>query len=246
MHSSVRLGRIAGIPVELHVSWFIIAALIALSLARHFAMTSDWGWFVVSIASITTALLFFAALVGHEMAHAIVAQSYGLPIRSITLFALGGVAHIDREADRPGVEFWVAIAGPIASVMIGLTCVMGARALGWSIGAPAPGALAAMLGWLGSINIVLAVFNLLPGYPLDGGRLLRAFLWAATKDEAAATLIVTMTGQAVAMILMVLGVLQFLRGSALGGLWIVFVGFFLLHAARSRQMHLRPSAPCRT
>ena len=234
MQPSLMLGRVLGIPIGLHLSWFIIAALITLSLAGHFrSLDREWSGLLVWGAAIFTALLFFATLLAHELAHALVARGYGLPVRSITLFALGGVAQIERDADRPSVEFWIAIAGPIVSVTIGLFCVVAARELGWSIATGASNPGAAILGWLGSINIVLAVFNLIPGYPLDGGRLLRAFLWAVMKDEAVALRVVTRVGQIVAMLFIFLGVLQFFRGGGFGGLWTAFIGWFLLDAARS-------------
>src|SRR5690348_5078181 len=133
MQAQIRLGRIFGIQIGLHYSWLIIAVLIATSLAGHFrASHSDWESNVIWTLAITTALLFFAAVILHELSHAAVARLRGLPVRSITLFALGGVAEIGKEAGDPKTEFWMGIAGPITSALIGFGCLAAARSLGWS------------------------------------------------------------------------------------------------------------------
>jgi Zn-dependent protease/predicted transcriptional regulator len=235
LSASIRLGRWAGIPVGLHYSWFIIAALITLSLAGHFTATQP-GWaqpLTWGVAALT-AVLFFLTLLAHEFSHALVAQARGIPVRSITLFALGGIAQLDRDANSAKTEFLVAIVGPITSFVIGFGCIAAARYLGFAVEAGTGGGVtAAVLGWLGSINILLAVFNLIPGYPLDGGRVLRAILWAIYNDGARATRGAARAGQVVAGLFIAFGLLQFFLGAGLGGLWLAFIGWFLLTASQA-------------
>jgi Zn-dependent protease len=178
-----------------------------------------------------TAPLFFAALAAHELSHAMVAKAQGLPVRSITLFALGGVACIEKEAMNPKTEFWMGIVGPIASAIIGVVCLGLAWALGWTAMETPTTPLLAMQVWLGYINIILALFNMIPGFPLDGGRVLRAIVWWVTANSARATRIAAGVGQAIALIFMMWGILRFFGGAGLGGLWLAFIGWFLLEAA---------------
>ncbi len=246
MHASIRLGRIAGIPIGLHYSWFIIATLITLSLVAHFQVTNpDWAGAVVWSSAVVTAVLFFAALVAHELSHALVAKSRGLPVRSITLFALGGVASIEKDAGSAKTEFWMAIAGPIASLAIGFVCIAAARSMGWSLEGGASGPLGAVLGWLGSINVMLAVFNLIPGYPLDGGRVLRAILWGISGDADRSTRQAASVGRVVAGVFIFFGLLRFFAGAGIGGLWLAFIGWFLLDAARASYAEVTITAALR-
>jgi Zn-dependent protease/predicted transcriptional regulator len=234
MPGSFLLGRVGGIPVGLHYSWFLIAALITFSLSAQFRVSQpDWAPALIWGTALVTSLLFFVSLLAHELAHLFVARARGLSVRSITLFALGGLAQTDEESDRASTEFLIAIAGPIMSVALGFACLAAAMAFGWSPQADGSGALAAMLGWLGSINILLALFNMLPGYPLDGGRVLRAGLWAWYDDVHRATRAAARTGQAVAGLFIAFGLFQFFAGAGLGGLWLAFIGWFLLVAAQS-------------
>jgi CBS domain-containing protein len=147
------------------------------------------------------------------------------------LFALGGVSQIEHDAATPGGEFWMAIAGPLTSFAVGAVCLAAARTLGWSLGAAAPSAGAAVLGWLGYINIALGVFNMIPGFPLDGGRVLRSILWRATGNGDRATRLAARIGQAVAILFIVWGLVRFVAGGSFGGLWVAFIGWFLLEAA---------------
>src|SRR5215831_15381090 len=171
MKAQIKLGRIAGISIGLHYSWFIIALLIALSLAGHFHVVNPhWSGRMLWSAAVLTSVLFFLALLLHELAHSLVAKARGLRVREITLFALGGVSQIESEAQDAKSEFWIAIVGPLTSTVIGLVLL----GLAWIAGGP-PGSepakpVTAVLLWLGYINLVLAVFNMIPGYPLDGGR----------------------------------------------------------------------------
>jgi Zn-dependent protease/predicted transcriptional regulator len=233
MRAQIKLGRIFGIEIGLHYSWLIIALLITLSLAGHFrAHDPAWGESVIWAVAVITALLFFASIVVHELSHAMVAKARGLPVRSITLFALGGVAEIEKEAADAKTEFWMGIVGPITSFLIGVICLGIALAMGWAPPEFPPTPLMAMLMWLGYINIMLAVFNMIPGFPLDGGRVLRAIAWWITGDGNRATRIAARVGQFVAFSFIVIGIFRFFGGAGFGGLWIAFIGWFLLDASR--------------
>lgn len=232
MKSQIKLGRVLGIEIGLHYSWFLIALLISLSLAAQFRAThAQWGEASIWLAALVTGLLFFAALILHELSHAVTARARGLPVGAITLFALGGVSRIEREPDRPATEFLIGIVGPLTSALLGVVCLGLAGVLGWSLGADPSTPPVAVLVWLGYINFGLAVFNLIPGYPLDGGRVLRALVWWMTGDAPRATRISARIGQATAFAFIVFGLLRFFGGAGLGGLWIVFIGWFLLSAA---------------
>jgi len=236
MKAQIKLGRIFGVEIGLHYSWFLIALLITLSLAAQFRLNNpDWADSLRWGLAVFTAVLFFAAIVAHELSHALVAKARGLPVRSITLFALGGVAQIEKEAVDAKTEFWMGIVGPITSLGIGVICLGIALAMGWTPpGFPAR-PLPAMLMWLGYINVTLAVFNMIPGFPLDGGRVLQAVVWWFTGDAKRATTIAARVGQLVAFGFIVLGVFRFFGGAGFGGLWIAFIGWFLLSASRESQ-----------
>ena len=233
MKAQIKLGRIFGVEIGLHYSWFIIALLITLSLAGHFQVNNPgWSSTLRWGVALVTALLFFVAIVLHELSHALVAQARGLPVRSITLFALGGVAQIEKEAADAKTEFWMGIIGPITSFVIGVLCLLLTVALGWTPPDFPQDPLPAMLMWLGYINIGLAIFNMIPGFPLDGGRVLRGALWWITGNARRATTIAARVGQVIAFAMIVYGVWQFFSGTGFNGLWITFIGWFLLSAAR--------------
>lgn len=234
MRPQIKLGSIGGIQIGLHYSWFLIALLIAFSLASHFhavsphwSVSADWG------AALITSVLFFVTLLLHELAHSLVAKFHGLKVRAITLFALGGVSQIESEAPDARTEFWIAIVGPLTSFVIGILCVAVARAAGWTFGREPSNPVLAILLWLGYINISLAVFNMIPGYPLDGGRVLRSIAWWITHSMERGTRIAAQIGQVVAFLFILYGLYQFFLGANFGGLWMAFIGWFLLDAARS-------------
>jgi Zn-dependent protease/predicted transcriptional regulator len=233
MRTHIKLGKLFGIDVGLHYSWFFIAVLIVVSLADYFrAADPGWSTAVVWAMSTLSALFFFLSLVLHEVSHALVARSRNLPVRAITLFALGGVAQIERGAASAPAEFWMAIAGPVASAAIGLASLAVAMMTGWRPGNPEGTPLLAMVVWLGYMNLGLAVFNMIPGYPMDGGRVLRAAIWWKTGSADKATRFAARAGQVVGILFMAWGIARFLLASSFGGLWMALIGLFLVRASR--------------
>lgn len=233
MKAQIKLGRIFGVELGLHYSWFIIALLITFSLAGHFeANNPGWSDGLRWGIAIVTAVLFFVSIVLHELSHAMVAKLRGLPVRSITLFALGGVAQIEKEAADAKTEFWMGIIGPITSFVIGVVCLAIMVTLGWTPPEFPQRPLPAMLMWLGYINIGLAIFNMIPGFPLDGGRVLRGAIWWITGNAKRATTIAARVGQVIAFAMIIYGVMQFFQGTGFNGLWMAFIGWFLLSASR--------------
>ena len=235
---SFRVGSVFGIEVRIDYSWFIIFFLILWTFTfavfpANFPGLSAGTYIAMGVGS---TILFFLSLLAHELSHSLVARRRGIPVEGITLLIFGGVARTRMEAETPGDEFLVAVVGPLASIVIGLALF----ALAW-IGANArwhPGIIGSAQ-YLGFLNIVLAVFNLLPGFPLDGGRLLRAAAWKLTGDPTRATRIASRGGQVLAWLLIGLGVLQMIQGAFIGGLWLVFIGWFLRNAAgASYSQHL--------
>ena len=246
MRSSIKLGKVSGIEIGLHYSWFIIAALIVFSLVEHFRQAnSSWSTAQIWSAALCTAVLFFVTLLLHELSHSLVAQKRGLKVRAITLFALGGVSQIEGEARDAKTEFWVAIAGPIASLVIGFGSLAMAAGLGWKPSIEPRTTVDAVLVWLGYINIGLAVFNMIPGFPLDGGRVFRSIVWAVTKDADRSTRIAARVGQVVAFLFIFDGLWQFFGGAGFNGLWIAFIGWFLMDAARSSYAQVETTAALR-
>jgi Zn-dependent protease/CBS domain-containing protein len=225
--SGFRLGRILGIPIYLHASWFIIFVLITLSLSVYFAhLNPHWTRAQHWTVGIATSLLFFGSVLFHELAHSVVALRYRIPVVSITLFVFGGIARIGREPSSAKQEFNIAVAGPISSYLLAAGFYALARALaGMEM-------LVALASWLAQINFLLATFNLIPGFPLDGGRILRSVVWAWKKDYARATRVAARGGQIFAYLLIFIGIWQALGGNFVGGLWLAFIGWFLLTAAQ--------------
>jgi Zn-dependent protease/CBS domain-containing protein len=241
--SSIKLGKVAGIRVGLHYSWFIIAALIAFSLGEQFHQTNpSWGPGRIWGTALLTAALFFVTLLLHELSHSLVAQAHGMKVKEITLFALGGVSQIESDAPDAKTEFWMAIAGPAASLIIGFGCLALAAGLGWHPWSEPQTGVTAVLVWLGYINVLLGVFNMIPGYPLDGGRVFRAIVWAVTKNVDRSTRIAARIGQLVAFLFIFYGVWSFFRGAGFDGLWMAFIGWFLLEAAQSSYAQVEITA----
>jgi Zn-dependent protease/predicted transcriptional regulator len=229
----MRIGKILGIPIFLHSTWVIIFAAITYSLAIQFEQQNP-GWPPAQQWSVGvfTSVLFFASLLFHELAHSVVAQHYKIRVLSITLFIFGGVASIERDPSKAIQEFNIAIAGPLASgvlalFFLGLTKVFPTNAVVYS------SAL-----WLGTMNGWLAIFNLLPGFPLDGGRIFRAIVWGAMKNFSRATRVAGTTGRLIAYAMILLGGFAVFKGVVVLGLWSVFVGFFLLNAAQESVAQL--------
>ncbi|HTC34156.1 MAG TPA: site-2 protease family protein [Bryobacteraceae bacterium] len=232
MRSSIRLGRLFGIEVGLHYSWFLIALLITMSLGSQFQAThKDWGSNTIWALSILTSLFFFITLLAHEMSHALVARSRGITTKAITLFALGGVAQIEKEPEDAKTEFLVGAVGPFSSAVIGAISLGIAWALGWRMGSAPETPLHAMLVWLAYINLSLAAFNLIPGFPLDGGRVLRSILWLSSGNPLRATQQAATVGKVIALLFIAFGIFRFFGGAGFGGLWIAFIGWFLMQAA---------------
>lgn len=227
MRNTLRIGRIFGIEVRLDYSWFIVFALVTWSLSAHyFPMHYQWLASTSWTVGVLTSLLFFTCILAHELGHSFVAIRKGVPVRSITLFIFGGIAQIGKEPERPRDEFLIAVAGPVVSAVLGLLF------LAFAVLASSPQEPAAALAsWLGWINLNLALFNLLPGFPLDGGRILRALVWGRTGNFKRATQIASRAGQVVAYGFILLGIWLFFGGRWTDGLWIGFIGWFLNNAA---------------
>src|SRR5271157_393225 len=246
MRSTIKLGKISGIEIGLHYSWFVIAALIVFSLGQHFHhVNPNWSMWQVWITALLTAALFFITLLLHELAHSLVAQKRGLRISAITLFALGGVSQMQDDATDAKTEFWVAIAGPITSLIIGFGCWAIAAGLGWHYSTEPHTAVTEVLVWLGYINIGLGLFNLIPGFPLDGGRVLRSIIWGITKNADRSTRIAARVGQVVALLFILDGIWQFFHGAGFGGLWIAFIGWFLMDAAKASYSEVETASALR-
>jgi len=225
--SGIGLGRIFGIPIYIHTSWFIIFALITLSLATQFKYQHP-GWTTAQhwTLGLITSFLFFGSVLFHELSHSVVARHYKIPVDSITLFVFGGVSRISHDPDSAGKEFNVAIAGPLSSLFLA-----GCFWLVWKY-LPGNQMVTAAAYWLAEINLILAVFNLVPGFPLDGGRILRGITWGITKNFDRATRVATLSGKFFAYLMILGGIWDALNGNFLSGIWLAFIGWFLLSAAQ--------------
>jgi Zn-dependent protease len=231
--SSLRIGTVRGIELRIHFSWLLAAGLMIWSLADGYFPELYPGWSAMTYysAAVVAALLLFVSVVLHEFGHALTAQRRRVPVRSITLFIFGGVATIEREPDRPRDEFWIAAMGPVVSAALAVACLF----LGVVV-EPLSAPLGAIALYLGVTNGLLVAFNLIPGFPLDGGRILRAIIWGLTGNQRRATTIAATTGQIAAYLLIVWGVSRLIGGDLFGGLWTAFIGWFLANAgAEARQ-----------
>lgn len=248
-----RIGRIFGINIRINWSWLLILALIVWNLTSVFGQAHpEWSPLLRGGVALVAALLFFASVLAHELAHSLMARAQGLPVRNITLFLFGGVSNIQREPPSPRAEFLITIVGPATSIVLGLFFIFGG--IVWAgqrgvaltqVAGDDPTAVLRQLGpvvtvlfWLGPINLLLGVFNLIPGFPLDGGRILRSALWALTDNLRRATRWASWVGQGVAWLLIIAGIsmifganLPVFGSGVLGGVWLAFIGWFLNSAA---------------
>ncbi len=243
----LRIGSLFGIDVRIDWTWLIIFALVTYSLGFMLGeFQVDWGpelrWGIAA----ASALLFFASVLAHELAHSLVSQAHGNPVDSITLFLFGGVAEIRDEPDTPVGEFLMAIVGPVTSFVIGGVLLFLVGALGRPVSAvgdpaeviPQLGPVQLMALWVGSVNMVLGAFNMIPGFPLDGGRVLRSILWKITGDLRGATRWATWVGQGFGWLMIVSGIsmvfgvsIPFFGSGLVNGLWLAFIGWYLNNAA---------------
>jgi len=223
----LEIFEIWGIPIRIHLSWLLVFGLVAWSLAAGYFPHEYPGWTVGTywVVGAITALIFFASILVHELGHCWVALRNRIPIRSITLFVFGGIAQIAREPGAPAVELRIAIAGPLTS--LGLAGLFGGT---WLVARDVP-ALAAPAIWLARINFMVAAFNLVPGFPLDGGRVLRALVWRLTGSLRRASRAASAVGQMVAFGFIGWGILTALNGNVIAGIWIALIGWFLQNAA---------------
>jgi Zn-dependent protease/CBS domain-containing protein len=241
VRTSIPLVKVLGIPIRLNFSWFLTLALVIFILGDQVypQLLPDVGAPVRWLLAAVSGLLFFASILLHELAHSLVARAYGIPVKGITLFILGGVAQITREASRPLVEFVMALAGPATSILLaGLLLV-----LWWAVGFGSEKPATAMVEWLMVMNLGVALFNILPGFPMDGGRVLRSILWGVMGDFRRATFLASWCGRLIAYLLILAGVAAVVIKvpwlTPLTGLWFVFLGFFLESAARQSWQQLK-------
>jgi Zn-dependent protease/CBS domain-containing protein len=233
----IGIGKAFGIPLRIHYSWFIVFVLVTWSLAvGYFPQAySHWNLAVSIIAGIITSLLFFASVLVHELMHSLVARRAGIPIVSITLFIFGGVSQMSEEPRQPQVEFRMAFAGPLASL------ILAGIFLGfwiWLRSFSQFEFVTAICRWLGPINIFLAAFNLIPGFPLDGVRVLRSLLWWRSGNLNSATKIASNVGRVIGYLLILGGIFIVFRGDLISGLWLAFIGWFLENAAAGSYRQL--------
>lgn len=227
-----RVGSISGFEIRIDLSWFIIFFLILWTLSSGIfpAQYPDLSTATHIIMGIVGTVLFFGSLLVHELSHSLVARTKGIPVEGITLFIFGGISRTRMDAERPGDEFQIAGIGPLVSLVLaiafGVIQWIGSQ-LGWS------SAVVGVAQYLAYINFLLAIFNLLPGFPLDGGRLFRSIIWKFTGDLRKATRIASIGGQFLGYFLIGLGIVQMFQASLLGGLWFVFIGWFLNTAAEA-------------
>jgi len=230
MRKSFRLVTLFNIPVEINFTWFIILGLVIFTLARGYfpytnpELSAAAHWLMALIA----ALLLFASLLAHELSHSLVAIRHKLSIRGITLFIFGGVAHMEQEPSSPGVEFKMAIAGPAMSFFLAIV-FFGLTQAFYNLGFPKY--VLSITNYLFILNLIVGIFNLIPGFPLDGGRVLRATLWSYYKDIKKATAIASGFGKGFAFFLIAVGFLNLFTGSIISGIWFIFIGLFLQEAA---------------
>ena len=231
-----RLFNLLGFGVSIDISWFFLAFYLIVSLTRYFpTVVPHQNFYTYVVMGILGALGLFASIILHELAHAVMALNFGLPIGGITLFIFGGVAELKQEPKTPRSEFWVALIGPVASVIIAAVCYC-SFVVFRSANLPA---VAGVLAFLALTNTVLALFNLAPAFPLDGGRILRSLIWWRTGNFRLATRIASMLGTIFGGFLVVAGLVQIVDGNTLGGTWQLLIGIFLAAAASQSRDHMK-------
>src|SRR5215212_10989162 len=237
MESSFRIARIRGIDIGVHYTWLLAFGLVSWSLAGGYFPQNypGWGRNLYWTVGILAALMLFVSVLIHELSHSFVAQARGLQVHSITLFIFGGVSNIASESEDPQDEFLVAVVGPVSSLALAGLFWVGARVVPNDTSP-----LDAVLHYLFTVNLMLAVFNILPGFPLDGGRVLRAILWGTTKSMVRGTVIASVVGQVVAFLFIGYGIWQvFIDRDFLSGVWIGFIGWFLNSAAEATRRQVQ-------
>ena len=237
LKKNIHLSTILGIPIDINYSWFIIFFLITWTLAQgYFPNVIPFApLYVYWTLSATVALLFFISLLAHELSHSIVAINHGLPINGITLFLFGGVARMSEEPKTPAIEFQMAAAGPLCSFGLSIIFFFLSRIFFFL---HSPALIVAALDYLSLINLAVGVFNLIPGFPLDGGRILRAALWSLFGNMKKATKIASSFGKGFAYLFMGLGLYFLFLGMVLNGIWLILIGFFLQEAASSSYLQM--------
>jgi Zn-dependent protease len=227
----IPIGRVFGISIDLDLSWFLIVGLLAWMLAASYFPAEFAGWSRGEywLIGIVTAVMLFVSVLIHELAHSLAAQHYGIPVPRITLFLFGGVSQIATEPPDAAAEFWIAVVGPITSFAL--------AALFWEIEPVAAGSqpALALVKYLALLNLVLAIFNLIPGFPLDGGRVFRAAYWRISRNYHRATMAAGVSGRFFGFLLIFWGVWQALFGHIVNGIWIAFIGWYLESAASSQM-----------
>jgi Zn-dependent protease len=238
---SIQLARVFGIRIGVNPSWFFILFLIIWSLSGYYSRDELFGETTTAfLLAVVSALLFFLSVLLHELGHAFEAKRSGIGIAGIDLWLFGGVAKMERDTRSAGEEFRVAVAGPVVTLIIAVACYGAATAIAGAGQAfesasfeAGGGEAVAVLGYLAAINALLLVFNLIPGFPLDGGRIARAIAWKFTGDRTRATRFAGSLGRGFSLILLAVGAVWFVQGNVVGGLWMALIGWFLGQAARS-------------
>ena len=228
LKGSVPIGRLFGVPLKLHFSWFFIFALITWALAVSYfpVVYPHWSLAASVTTGIITSLLFFGSVLLHELMHSVVARASGIPVESVTLFIFGGIAQITEEPREPKIELRIALAGPLTSILLG--------GIFWAIWLTLPSSfeyIVAVAFWLGWINLLLGAFNLLPGFPLDGGRVLRSILWWRSGNLRRSTKWASNAGRGLGFLFIFGGIWLIFAGFWFNGLWLAFIGWFLGNSA---------------
>lgn len=234
MNGTIRVGNLFGIPFYIHPSWFLVLGLVTWSYSSGLAMQfPQLSGGLALILGLITALSLFASVVAHELGHSFVAIRQGIDVKSITLFIFGGLASLEKESETPAEAFWVAIAGPLVSLILcGIITVIG-------VTTAVSGPLAAILGVLASVNLALALFNLIPGLPLDGGNILKALVWKITGNPYKGVTFASRVGQIFGWVAVTSGLLPLLFFGSFANIWNLLVGFFLLQNAGNAAQYAR-------